>query len=250
MTSIDYHPIDRSSAVESVERRLRRDILTGRWAPGDKLPPERELAAALGVNRLTLRGALGRLAAAGLLVSLQGDGNRVRDYRLHAGLERLPELAEAFMEDAAMVVRLAGDLLELRRLAAAEAVATAATRVTAADIAALRRLADEQRARIGDVGAFIEGDLAFMRAVLRHSGNLAFELAFNTVIRFGRVHADMLRLMYLAPAVNQLAYDLVIGLLEARDAEQARTQTRCLLEANDRAFLARLEARLNEERRP
>ena len=43
--------------------RLRGEILAGRLAAGARLPSERELSLALGVNRLTLRAALARLEA-------------------------------------------------------------------------------------------------------------------------------------------------------------------------------------------
>ena len=54
--------------------RLRNDLLEGRWAPGETLPPERRLAEELGVSRPTLRGALATLDAEGLVRSRQGSG--------------------------------------------------------------------------------------------------------------------------------------------------------------------------------
>ena len=57
---------------------LIRDIAAGRIADGARLPPERELAARLGVSVGTLRKALDRLGAEGLLERVQGSGNYVR----------------------------------------------------------------------------------------------------------------------------------------------------------------------------
>ncbi len=51
-------PSARRSRGESTLLKLRRDILLGRYRPGSRLPPERELAARLGTNRNTLREAL------------------------------------------------------------------------------------------------------------------------------------------------------------------------------------------------
>lgn len=244
-----YKPIEKTSAVEAVERRLRTDILTGRLPPGEKLPPERDLAVALGVNRLTLRAALGRLSAAGLLASHQGDGNRVRDYRLHGGLERLPELAEAFSGDADMVGRLAADLLALRRLVTVEAAGRAAGRASARDLAHLRRLNVEQRRRVGDREAFIEGDFSFLRAILRLSGNLAFELVFNTVVQFGRKHADLLALMFKDLETICQGYDQVIAVLQTGDAETARQVVRMGLEYHDEVAVRRMREYLNRRAR-
>lgn len=55
-----------------------RDIAAGRLIDGERLPPEREMAAAHGVAVGTLRKALAELAARGLLVRVQGSGNYVR----------------------------------------------------------------------------------------------------------------------------------------------------------------------------
>src|ERR1700727_1795385 len=62
-------PVARSSVVDAVADRLRGEILAGRLAAGTRLPSERELSLALGVNRLTLRAALGRVEALGLVAA-------------------------------------------------------------------------------------------------------------------------------------------------------------------------------------
>ena len=53
-------PVARQSVVDAVADRLRSEILSGRLRPGTRLPSERELSLALGVNRLTLRASLER----------------------------------------------------------------------------------------------------------------------------------------------------------------------------------------------
>ena len=66
-------PVARSSVVDAVADRLRGEILAGRIAAGSRLPSERELSLALGVNRLTLRAALARLEAQGLVTTRHGE---------------------------------------------------------------------------------------------------------------------------------------------------------------------------------
>lgn len=55
------------SAVDQAYEGLENDLSIGRFAPGSRLPGERQLAVELGVSRATLRLALGRLAAEGTL---------------------------------------------------------------------------------------------------------------------------------------------------------------------------------------
>ena len=62
--------------IQIAEGLLDR-IEAGDLAPGDRLPPERELSRALSVNRMTLRNALRVLEQQGLLIRRQGDGTYV-----------------------------------------------------------------------------------------------------------------------------------------------------------------------------
>lgn len=57
---------------------LIREITAGRYAVGDRLPPERQLAASLGVAVGTLRKALHRLQEQGVVQAVQGSGNYIR----------------------------------------------------------------------------------------------------------------------------------------------------------------------------
>ncbi|GGX59109.1 GntR family transcriptional regulator [Tateyamaria omphalii] len=57
---------------------LTRDIISGRLIDGERLPPERDMAAELGVSVGTLRKALRDMGQKGLIESVQGSGNYIR----------------------------------------------------------------------------------------------------------------------------------------------------------------------------
>lgn len=59
---------------DEVMTELENMILAGRFKAGEKLPPERELATRFGVSRPSLREAIQKLVARGLLLSRQGAG--------------------------------------------------------------------------------------------------------------------------------------------------------------------------------
>jgi GntR family transcriptional regulator len=63
---------------QQISEMLVRDIAAGRMIEGDKLPPERQMAANLGIAVRTLRKALAELQEKGLLERIQGSGNYVR----------------------------------------------------------------------------------------------------------------------------------------------------------------------------
>ena len=63
---------------QQISEMLIREIAAGRIIDGEKLPPEREMAAGLGIAVGTLRKALADLEGKGLLARVQGSGNYVR----------------------------------------------------------------------------------------------------------------------------------------------------------------------------
>jgi GntR family transcriptional regulator/MocR family aminotransferase len=63
----------------AIEEALREAVVSGRLAPGSRLPSSRGLAADLGVSRNTVADAYGQLIAEGWLVAHQGSGTRVAE---------------------------------------------------------------------------------------------------------------------------------------------------------------------------
>jgi GntR family transcriptional regulator len=68
---------DPTTLHEQVAAEIRRSIAEGEAKPGDRLPPARDLAAVLGVNRNTVLRALRLLRDEGLLEFRRGQGIRV-----------------------------------------------------------------------------------------------------------------------------------------------------------------------------
>src|SRR5918997_4109657 len=82
----------KASLVDIAEEALRGWLATGRHRPGERLPPEQELSAHLGISRGTLRTALQRLEDSGEIVRRQGSGTyvgRAVSPSLDEGLEKL-----------------------------------------------------------------------------------------------------------------------------------------------------------------
>jgi DNA-binding GntR family transcriptional regulator len=80
------------SLVDIAEEALRNWLATGRHRPGERLPPEQELSAHLGISRGTLRTALQRLEDTGEIIRRQGSGTyvgRAVSTSLDEGLEKL-----------------------------------------------------------------------------------------------------------------------------------------------------------------
>ncbi|MGN6575428.1 MAG: FadR/GntR family transcriptional regulator [Nocardioides sp.] len=106
-------PMQRSRLYEQLVERLLALIEELELSPGDRLPPERELASGLGVSRATVRQALVVLEVQGLVEVRHGEGAILRESRpastvlsaVAAHTRRLPEVIEA---REALEVKLAG----------------------------------------------------------------------------------------------------------------------------------------------
>lgn len=67
-------PVKKESLTDVVTEKLKKEILGGRYKPGDRLPAERELIEQLQVSRIVVREALRKLEAMGVVAVKRGTG--------------------------------------------------------------------------------------------------------------------------------------------------------------------------------
>lgn len=227
----------KTRAVEEVANRLRASILRGEYPAGTSLPGERDLAGQQGVSRLTLRSAIGRLETEGLVRAVHGSGTRVLDWRERGGIELVAHLAALDPRGFPALLR---DLLEVRRVLAVEAIALAAQRCDAEDLAELRDLVTRQALLVADPARYIAADLAVARRLARATGNTALVLLANTVTgMLERQPAMAVAFLVDAPGTLRF-YRRVLQLLGSRDGARARALAARLIARVDRSLLARV----------
>ncbi len=166
-------PISRASVPDLVFAELCEAILSGRYAPGERLPTQRTLAAELDVNMASVREALGRLQQLRLVEVRHGDATRVLDWRRSGGLEALAVLGSV---DRGTIA----SLFEARRLLLVQAARLAASRRSEEQAATLIELGDAIAVAADDHAALL-ADWAYMSAVIEAAGNLVFQLIMNSV---------------------------------------------------------------------
>jgi len=76
------------NALARVVKELESRILQANWRGDSRLPSERKLAAEFGTSRATVREAIQRLAARGLLETRRGSGLFVSELQRHAWARR------------------------------------------------------------------------------------------------------------------------------------------------------------------
>lgn len=156
------------SVTDGVFDHLAQSIHSGVWKPGDKLPSEAQLCAQLGTSRITVRSALGRLAALGLVRSQQGKGTFV--------CETQPTDAHIAMLVPQNPDRLS--VFEFRRIIEGESIALAAIRATTAEVEALQQtILDMEQATTAEEIA--KQDMLFHSLIAKASGNEIIQWAFH-----------------------------------------------------------------------
>ena len=71
-TPVNFGPVRGARLFEEICEQVRGQLLRGKLAPGDKLPPERDLAEQFGVSRAAVREALRTLEVSGLVELRKG----------------------------------------------------------------------------------------------------------------------------------------------------------------------------------
>ncbi|MBK0422120.1 FadR family transcriptional regulator [Leucobacter sp. CSA2] len=112
---------------------LRRNITTGEWPVGSRIPIEPELAEATGVGRSTIREAVRSLASVGMLETLPGRGTFVRSAAPTSAL--LNEFLASFTLE---------EILSYRRALEIEAAQQASMHRTEEDVRALEHAAEDE----------------------------------------------------------------------------------------------------------
>ncbi len=101
-----FHPIKPKKVSSQIADQIRASILAGDFSPGEKLPPERELAEMFGVSRPSVREALNMLASSGLVMSYQGGGTVVLSLMETTAGHPLSELIRGKQERALDVIEV------------------------------------------------------------------------------------------------------------------------------------------------
>lgn len=164
--------------ADTVAGELEKRILEGSLKPGDRLPAERALAIELGVSRPSLREAIQKLVAKGMLTTRHGGGTHVTD-RLEA------HFADPWQDMLKGHPLLHRDLLEFRQMLESQAAALAAERATDVDIARLDAVYASLQTiyDTDDLPGCISADVVFHQAVAEASHNVLIGHLTSSLMR-------------------------------------------------------------------
>jgi GntR family transcriptional repressor for pyruvate dehydrogenase complex len=205
----------KSSISEDIVENLLTLIRERELHPGDKLPPERELAATMQVSRPSLREALRALAIMNVIEIRQGDGTYVTSLEPNLLMSHLDFVFA--LNDSAFL-----ELFEARRILEPGLVEMAATRITDEEIAQLEECVARSVEVVDNYEAFAQADLEMHELIAKIAGNSILQRCMAGVTQLGKVSRRRTVTLPGVPHRSVQDHLAIVQALKQRDPAAAR----------------------------
>lgn len=222
-------PIKRVNVGEQVLQQMKNMLISGEWKAGDRLPSENELAELFGISRITVRQALQKLNALGLLETRVGEGTFVREAGMDACLNELvPAMYLGDWNDR--------QVIEYRLIIETGSAYLAAQRATDEHIRKLERLLAqmEEAAEAKDNKRFAQKDLDFHNEIAVATGNPLL-MKTNMILK-GVLEYAMQKVIDRMQYAGLTYHRKLIDAIRAHDAEGAQAIMREHITRNENYF--------------
>ena len=173
-----FKRIDAPSIKELFLSQIEEMILSGELKPGDRLPPERELADTMGISKTIVHEGIRELVRIGFLDVVSRKGVYVADYTSTGNLDTLFAIIRyrGGMPDTKMLV----SLLETRLYLECPALAALALQQNPDHVTKLKKLQENVRKAISsDINTFATALFNYRKAIVSLTGNCISPLIMN-----------------------------------------------------------------------
>lgn len=238
--SSTIEPIKKSAISEEISAQLLSMIRQGKLSAGEKLPPERELAAMLNVSRPSLREALRALAIMNIIEMRQGDGTYISSLEPETLVEHLDFVLS--LDDSTFM-----QLFEARKIVEVGITALAAERITDNQIRELEALQSKSLSSMDNHETFLAVDLELHNIITDAAGNPFLKRFLTSLSRISL--ASRQRTVSIPGVSQQSAEDhqAIIAALKARDSRASSNAMLAHLNHVEKSFLDQSRADYQEE---
>lgn len=215
--------LSRSTLPEEIASRLLGLIRAEQLRPGDKLPAERDLAAAMGVSRPVLREALRALSIMRVVDIRQGAGTYITALEPQ---QLVSHLDFVFSKDSVALAQV----LETRRVVEIGNVRLAAQRIVPFQVERLEAILVDLREAVDEPDRFSSLDIAFHDTVCEAAANFLLAQFMRIINTLGKVSRERTGA---ARATRERAlgdHEAILAALRARDPEAAANAMRSHLD--------------------
>ncbi len=208
-----------STRTKWIADELSRKIINKQYKPGEKLPTERELAEQFKATRHSVREALKRLEALGLVKIRQGSGIIVQDIDLIGGLELFDTLIRD--ENGKVNLPLLKDILEFRDNMVRQVVRLAAERHTQEELDELRYLFQKRKTIVYNPEELQKVNERFFRLYSQATRNKIYELLYNTMWQAFLKINEMVDILLIGKQELDRLAERILEAFEQRDGDLA-----------------------------
>ena len=171
---MEIEPIKRSNLPDKIIKQIKNIIIEGKLKPGDKLPPERELAERFAVGRTTIREALKALSYVGLIKKVK-EGTVINRNISNFFIDSLTQMLILKHLDFE-------DLFETRKILEVKLAGLAAQRATTEDIKMTENILKKMSEKVNqNPYGFVTEDIKFHESIAKAAQNKVLYEIFVTI---------------------------------------------------------------------
>ncbi len=230
-----FQALSNTVLSERIVNEVLSMIRERKLMPGDKLPPERELAAALNVSRPSLREALRALSIMGIVEIRQGAGTFVTSLETDLLVQHLDFV---FSLDTSTFV----NLFEARQILEVGIAAMAAQRITDDEIEQLQAFMETSHCQVHEESAtFLQADHKLHTMIAEFARNPILLRFFDVVNGLGSVSRQRRRVKPEEVQRTVVEHQAIVDAIVSRDPEAAQQAMMSHLESGRQRLLRDLE---------
>lgn len=208
--------IKKESIGEQVLAQMKEQILNGGWKEGEKIPSENQLCETFGVSRVTVRQAIQKLVALGLLETRLGEGSFVKGYNLESFIKGVVPAEYLTADDLVEIMRFR---LHFEPMVAGWAAAAVTDEQIVRMEETLRGMMEDQE----DYNQYVKYDNDFHMLLTQSTGNqiasFISEMNKDVMLQSMKIITEGFGT---AHGIN--CHRRIIDALRERDAEKARQE--------------------------
>jgi GntR family transcriptional regulator, transcriptional repressor for pyruvate dehydrogenase complex len=174
VTEMSIKTIEKQNIVDEVYEQMKASIVSGSWKPGDKIPSENELCQMFNVSRVSVRSAIQKLRAIGIITTLHGRGSFVAQ-----------SINDSMIDNFIPMMNLSEkeflDMMEFRETIEFKCIDLAVQRADEEDFQKIEKALNKMIANKNDYKKYSAADFEFHLAIAKASKNdVLFMVMKNT----------------------------------------------------------------------
>jgi GntR family transcriptional repressor for pyruvate dehydrogenase complex len=228
--------VRKTKIYHEIVDQIKELIAEGRIKPGDRLPPERELAELFQASRNSVRDAIRVLEQMGLIESRQGNGTYVRTLSAD---ELTEPLALCLLQSRTQMK----ELWEVRRIVEPALAESAAAHITEEELVELELILEMQQRKVQAGFIALEEDAAFHYGIAEAARNGVMMRVMDTLVDLLRQSRERSLQQRDRPAFSHAGHVRILSALRRRDPAAARAEMlQHLRDIEERVFTTEEEA--------